>query len=389
MTILIDIGLVLGALSLLALLTTYLLYPATMGLLAAVRARPWRRDETLLPSVTMIVAAYNEEGIIEEKVRNFLAIDYPADRLFLAVGSDGSSDRTDEILRGLADGGRIRAFAFGRGGKAKTINRTVAEVDTPYLVFSDANTMYEPGAIRRLMRHFADPAIGGVCGNLRLHPVNESVGGAGESTYWSFENLLKRWEAAVVTTLGAAGGIYAIRRELFEAQPESILIADDYLLPLRILRRGYRFVYDADALAFESTEVSMRREFRRKIRVGIGTLNTRDTLAPLLRDLPWSARVMHYAHKSLRWVAPFLILALLILVPLLSGIPWVRDFFLLPMLGFLLLAAAGLVAEFFDRRLGPLSLPFYFLAVNTALFISWFKLAQARRSTTWEREGRE
>jgi biofilm PGA synthesis N-glycosyltransferase PgaC len=388
MTILIDIGLVLGALSLLALLTTYLLYPAAMGVLAAVRTRPWHRDETLLPSVTMIVAAYNEEGIIEEKVRNFLAIDYPADRLFLAVGSDGSSDRTDEILRRFADDRRIRGFAFERGGKSKTINRTVAEVDTPYLVFSDANTMYEPRAIRRLMRHFADPAIGGVCGNLRLHPVNESVGGAGESTYWSFENLLKRWEGAVVSTLGAAGGIYAIRRELFEPQPESVLIADDYLLPLRILRRGYRFVYDAEALAFESTEVSMRREFRRKIRVGIGTLNTKDDLAPVLRSLPWSVRTMHFAHKRLRWVAPFFILALLILVPLLSGIPWVRDFFLLPMLGFLLLAAAGLIAEFFDRRLGLLSLPFYFLAINTALFIAWFKLAQARRSTTWEREGR-
>lgn len=388
MTILIDICLVLGALSLLALLTTYLLYPAAMGLLATVRTRPWRRDETLLPSVTMIVAAYNEEGVIEEKVRNFLAIDYPADRLFLAVGSDGSSDRTDEILRRLADGRRIRGFAFERGGKSKTINHTVAEADTPYLVFSDANTMYEPRAIRRLMRHFADPAIGGVCGNLRLHPVNESVGGAGESTYWSFENLIKRWEGAVVSTLGATGGIYAIRHELFEPQPESALIADDLLLPLRIVRRGYRFVYDAEALAFESTEVSMRREFRRKIRVGIGTLNSKQVLAPVLRGLPWSVRVMYFAHKRLRWGAPFFILSLLILVPLLSGIPWVYDFFLLPMLGILLLAAAGLIAEFFDRRLGLLSLPFYFLAINTALGISWFKLAQARRSATWERKGR-
>ncbi len=389
MTVIEYIALIAGALALLALLTTYLLYPAGMALISLLRTRAWKRDDTLLPPVTMVVAAYNEAGLIEDKIRNFLAIDYPADRLFLAIGSDGSSDGTDEILHRLADGTRIRAFSFGRGGKMKTVNRVVAECDTPYLVFSDANTMYEPQSIRRLMRHFADPVIGGVCGNLRLHPVNESVGGAGESTYWSFENLIKRWEGNVVTTLGATGGIYAIRRELFEQQPEDVQVADDFLLPLRILRHGFRFVFDAEALAFEGTEVSMEREFRRKIRVGIGTLNTMRTLAPVLRKLPASVRLMLFAHKQLRWTAPFSILALLIAIPLLAGIPWVFWTLFLPMLAFLLLSAVGWIAESFNRRLGLLSLPFYFMAINTALFIAWFKIAQASRSATWERPGRK
>jgi cellulose synthase/poly-beta-1,6-N-acetylglucosamine synthase-like glycosyltransferase len=333
----------------------------------------------------MVVAAYNEAGLIEEKIRNFLSIEYPGDRLFLAIGSDGSSDGTDEILHRLADGQRIRAFSFGRGGKMKTVNRIVAETHTPFLVFSDANTMYELNSISHLMRHFADPSIGGVCGNLRLHPVNESVGGAGESTYWTFENQLKRWEGNVVSTLGASGGIYAIRSELFEPQPESEQVADDFLLPLRILRHGLRFVFDAEALAFEGPEPSMKREFRRKIRVGIGTFNTMRTLAPILRSLPAHVRLMLFAHKQLRWAAPFFILVLLIVIPLLSSIGWVQSYLLFPMLAFLLLAAAGWIAEATGRRLGFLSLPFYFLAINTALFIAWFKIAQAGRMATWER----
>lgn len=388
MTPLEIIGLVLAALALLALLTTYVLYPAGMAVLSLLRTRVWRRDEQLLPPVTMVVAAYNEAGLIEEKVRNFLAIDYPADRLFLAIGSDGSSDGTNEILERLADGKRVQAWVFERGGKMKTVNRIIERCATPYLVFSDANTMYEPRSIQRLMRHFADPSIGGVCGNLRLHPVNESVGGAGESTYWSFENAIKRWEGNVVTTLGASGGIYAIRSELYEAQPETGQVADDFLLPLRILRHGYRFVFDEEALAFESTEPSMRREFRRKIRVGIGTLNTMHALAPVLKRLPLSVRAMLFAHKRLRWAAPFFILALFLLIPLLSGIGWVFDFLFLPMLAFLAIAAAGWLAELLDRRLGILSLPFYFLAINTALLIAWFKSTQARTVATWEREGR-
>jgi cellulose synthase/poly-beta-1,6-N-acetylglucosamine synthase-like glycosyltransferase len=284
----------------------------------------------------------------------------------------------------MADGERIRFFRFERGGKMKTVNRLVERVDTPFVVFSDANTMYDVQSVRRLMRHFADPSIGGVCGNLRLDPVNESVGGAGESTYWSFENLLKRWEGNVVTTLGATGGIYAIRRELYAPQPESAQVADDLLLPLRILHGGYRFVYDAEALAFEGTEVSMRDEFRRKIRVGIGTLNTRHTIAPLLRDLSFGVRVMLFSHKWLRWMAPFFILALLLLIPLLSGIWWVQSFLLIPLLVFLFLAAAGWLAELLGRRLGLLSLPFYFLAINTGLLIAWLRVAQAKRVATWE-----
>lgn len=381
-------GLIVVALCLLALLGTYIFYPLLMFLLARMRARPWRQDDTLLPAVTMVVAAYNEAAVLEEKIRNFLAIDYPADRLFLIIGSDGSDDGSDEILRAHADGVRIRAAFFERGGKMKTVNRVVEMAETPFLVFSDANTMYAPDAVRRLMRHFADPDIGGVCGNLRLRPLNQSAGGAGESTYWSFENLIKHWEGSVRTVLGATGGIYAIRRALFVPQPEDIMVADDFLLPMRILLRGSRFVYDVDAQAFEGTEVSMHLEFRRKIRVGVCTFNAMKLLRPALPSLSLGVRLMLFAHKRLRWQAPFFILALLVLIPLLSTIAWVQFVLLYPMLLFLLLAVIGLLADAAGRGLGVLSLPFYFLSINTALLIARFRAARAAGGVTWERGGR-
>ena len=128
----------------------------------------------------------------------------------------------------------------------------------------------------------------------------------------------------------------------------------------------------------------MHHEFRRKIRVGIGTLNTMRNIAPILPDLPFGVRAMLFFHKQLRWIAPFFILLLLLLIPLLSGIVWVQYFLLYPMLAFLLLAAAGWLAESLGRRLGPLSLPFYFLAINTGLLIAWLRVAQAKRVATWE-----
>lgn len=381
--------LVIAGISLLAILTTYALYPAVMALLARFARKPWRRDEELLPDVTMVVAAYNEIDVIEDKIKNFLAIDYPEDKLFLVVGSDGSSDGTNEVLERYADGERIRWFDFGRGGKSTTVNKVLDHVRTPLVIFSDANTMYDTDSVRRLMRHFADPNIGGVCGNLLLSPATESVGGAGESTYWSYENYLKRWEGSTVSALGATGGIYAIRREYLQKLPVRGQIADDLLMPFPVLSAGKRFVYDGEAVAREDTEISMQQEFRRKIRVALGTFNTRPALRPHLRQLPASLRIMFFMHKTLRWLVPFFLLAIpLALLPL-YAYQWVRCAVLYPALLFLLIGGIGWIAEIFGRRLGPLSLPFYFLAINLALIIGWVKLLFTRRpKDTWDPSAR-
>ncbi|MCZ7557219.1 MAG: glycosyltransferase family 2 protein [Bacteroidia bacterium] len=377
-----------GTLSAIAILTTYVVYPLLIALYARFFPRRWKTDENALPPVTMLVAAYNEAEVLEEKIRNFLAMDYPPDRLRLLIGSDGSTDGTQELLDRLCDGERVRYFAFGRGGKMKTVNQLATQVTTPYIIFSDANTMYHPQAARKLLRHFADDSIGGVCGKLVLRPVNESSGGRGEHTYWSFENLIKQWEGNAATTLGATGGIYAIRTEFFEPQPEEGYVADDFLLPMRILLRGKRFVFDGEALATEDTMPDMRREYHRKIRVAISTFNAMRELRPRLHELPFSVRLMLFGHKTLRWLVPFFLVAILLSAALLASLPWVWNWVLIPSVIFSVLALLAYVAESFGKRLGVLSLPLYFISINVALLVGWWKFLSGAKASTWERSPR-
>lgn len=270
----------------------------------------------------------------------------------------------------------------------KTVNRLIEHVDTSFIIFSDANTMYHPLAPRKLMRHFADASIGGVCGKLILRRVNESAGGRGEQTYWSFENFLKEWEGRSATTLGATGGIYAIRRELYIDQPEHGHVADDFLLPMRILAHGKRFVFDNEAMAFEDTMSNLSHEFRRKVRVAVGTFSAMRLLKPLLGRLSPGVRVMLAGHKILRWLVPFFLLGALGSALLLSSVPWVWNWVLLPAFGFCALAVVAWIAELFGNKLGLLSLPLYFLAINAALLIGWYTFLFGSTEPTWERSSR-
>jgi poly-beta-1,6-N-acetyl-D-glucosamine synthase len=377
-----------GALCAGAILATYVLYPLFIALWSRAFPRSWKKDETALPPVTMVVAAYNEADVLEEKIRNFYAMDYPPERLTLLIGSDGSTDGTRELLDRLCDGERVRCFTYGRGGKMKTVNQLAAQVNTPYIIFSDANTMYHPLAARKLLRHFADDAIGGVCGKLVLRAVNESSGGRGEHTYWSFENLIKQWEGNAATTLGATGGIYAIRTEFFEPQPEEGYVADDFLLPMRILLRGKRFVFDGEALASEDTMPDMRSEFRRKIRIAISTFNAMRTLRPRLQQLPFPVRIMLFGHKVLRWLVPFFLTGIVLSALLLASLPWVWNWVLIPLITFCALALLAALAESFGKRLGVLSLPLYFISINLAMLVGWWKFLSGAKASTWERSAR-
>lgn len=378
--------LLLGA-CLLGLLHTYILYPVSLWLLSFVRRDRRHRaiiaSETPLPSVTILLSAYNEEAVLPRKIENFLRLDYPADRLFLLVGSDGSTDRTGEILREASRDPRIRARLFERGGKAAAVNKLAAEAETEILLFTDANTYFEPDTIRKMVRHFADDRIGGVCGNLRLVASIGNIGSTGEESYWKVESWLKKREGGIESTLGATGAIYAIRRALFVPQPTDRKIADDLLLPLRIAAAGYRVVYDAEAVGFEETANSMLQEFRRKIRNAVGTFNVIRVIRPDAAGFSPFVRYAFFSHKLLRWVVPFFLIGLLAATIglLFLGAP------LLPLLWFQLafyaLALVGLAAEAFRVNIGFLSMPLYFMAVNTSLLLGWFRLSSEGKTVTW------
>jgi len=295
---------------------SYALYPFVLALVAAIvqlfrdaryvfgkrerRVRP----EAQLPMVAVVISAYNEERHIGERIANLLELDYPADRLLAYIGSDGSRDRTAEILRACTDP-RLRAFAFeANRGKANVLNDLVGRVEAPILVFSDANTYFDRDALRRLVQPFADPQVGAVSGELRL---KGAAGDNQDSLYWRVEQFLKFFEARIGGLLGANGGIYAIRRELWRPlAPDTI--CDDFCVAMNVAAAGRRLVYEPSAFAVEDTPDAIAEEYKRRVRIGIGNFQALFRHPEYLLRTSAGTRFAYFSHKVLRWIAPHLLL---------------------------------------------------------------------------------
>jgi poly-beta-1,6-N-acetyl-D-glucosamine synthase len=247
--------------SLAALAWTHAGYPAFIALVARVRPRPVRR-EPILPRVSLIVPAHDEEDVIAAKLENALALDYPADRLEIVVASDDSRDRTHEIVAGFADRG-VRLIACDRGGKVAAQDRAVRETSGEVVVFGDANVLWEPGALRELVAPLADPEVGMACGRVRL--VNPGGGTNQEGLYWRYEMWLRERESRAHSMTGSNGAIYAVRREAYrEVDPR---FGHDLSFPYLMVQNGWRAVYEPRALATESMTTDIEDEFRRKVRM--------------------------------------------------------------------------------------------------------------------------
>ena len=253
------------------------------------------------PSVTLIIAAHNEAASIAAKLDHVLAIDYPAGRWEVLVASDGSTDRTEEIVRGYAGRG-VRLLSLPRQGKAKAINAAVAAARGEVLVFSDANSLFEREAVQNLVRPFADRSIGGVAGDQRYLPDSGTASDCGERSYWSLDRWLKRAESRAGHVISATGAIYAIRRNLFREVPEGV--TDDFVTSTRVIAQGYRLVFAEDAVAWEPVAESQQVEFGRKVRVitrGLrGVLRMRALLNPFRFGF-YSLQL--FSHKLLRRMA--------------------------------------------------------------------------------------
>ena len=369
-----------GAVALLAY--TYALFP----MILAVRGLFWRRPvqaADIEPRVSLIIAAYNEAGSIAAKIENLLALDYPPERLQVVIASDGSTDGTVEVASRYA-GERIRVLALPRQGKAGALNDAVRAATGEILVFSDANSMYAPDAIRALVRPFADPSVGGVAGNQRYLSGGEaSMTGAGERSYWSFDRLLKRTQSRAGSTISATGAIYAIRRSLFLPVPEGV--TDDFVTSTRVIAQGYRLVFVPDAVAYEPVARSSEVEFGRKVRVitrGLrGVLVMRELLNPFRHGF---YALQLFTHKLLRRLM-FLPLIVLFLatIPLWDD-GWFYRLALLAQLAFYGCALLGLLLR--GTRIGrlkPFTIPFYFCVVYAAALIATWNLLRGQRITHW------
>jgi cellulose synthase/poly-beta-1,6-N-acetylglucosamine synthase-like glycosyltransferase len=369
-------------------LYSYGVYPLLIGL----TARLWPRrpiavplDERVeWPFVSLVIAAYREERVIRERIENALAMDYPADRLEVLVGVDGDLDRTGEIIREYTDP-RIRLVQFPqRRGKPSVLNDCLTQTRGAIVAFSDANTFWQPDALRRLVIHFDEPRVGGVCGQLLLtDPVTgENVDGL----YWKYENYLKRCEGRCGALLGANGAIYAIRRELWSEIPASTIV-DDFLIGMRIHLAGRCLDFEELAVAHEESAPHLKAEFQRRARIGAGGFQSLGWLLPLLSPSRGVVAWAFWSHKVLRWLCPVFLVALLVANLGLLNLPG-YGWLLLGQIGFYLLALLG---NYWPGRSLPsrcLRLTTMFTSMNLALLAGLWRWLRNAQSGAWQRTAR-
>jgi cellulose synthase/poly-beta-1,6-N-acetylglucosamine synthase-like glycosyltransferase len=294
------------------LLTPYVIYPLGLALAAALfghrRQRHSGRNVPPDVPVAVVIAAHDEEEHIEARLANLLAQSYPADKLHIYVGSDGSSDGTVAILKRM-ESPRVHVFDFSeRRGKSAVLDDILKEVSEPVTVFTDANVEFEGCAVTALVQRLLVEQAGVVCGQLILR---NSAGDNQDSVYWRIERFLKETAGRIDSLLGANGAIYAIRTELFEPLPGDTLI-DDFVIPMRIASRGGKLLYEPEARAWEDTPDHIEDEFHRRVRIGMGNYQALFRYPQFLVRTSVPRAICYVLHKILRWFGPHFLLLMLI-----------------------------------------------------------------------------
>ena len=277
-------------------------YPLILTLLASLRPRPGAY-EPYLPTVTLLITAYNEQEVIAAKLKNSMALDYPPERLQILVAADGCDDQTVEIVRSFASGRVELSYDPTRRGKMAAINRAMPLVRHEILVFSDANNFYEPSTLRELVKPFSDPMVGAVAGNKRIVQEDSALGEA-DSLYWRYESFIKKQETRLGSCTGVSGEVFAIRRDLFESPPDSV-INDDFFLALNLIRKGFRLIYAPEACSRETGSLDERDEIVRRTRIIAGRYQI---IGMSIGRLPYRQPLIVWqvvSHKFLRPLVPF------------------------------------------------------------------------------------
>lgn len=381
-----------------AILYTYAVYPVLLILLSSLKQaikdtkfvlskQGRRKRESELPEVTVVIAAYNEEKCIKARVENLLALHYPAEKLRILIGSDGSTDNTNALLSEFTDP-RFEAVLFKQNrGKINVLNDLLNQVKTPITVFSDANTFFQPDAITKLVADFREPEIGGVCGELEL--VDAFSGNNKDSLYWQYEQVLKFHESRINAMLGANGAIYAIRTELYEPLPENTII-DDFCVFMGVARQGYRLTYNPEARAIEEIAPNLSEEASRRVRIGAGNYQAMSRLGWVLSPMAGARCFAYISHKIVRWFVPhFMLLALVTNIMLAFGSP----IYSILMCGHALFYVAYFYGlNMSESKKGKLAaiikLVTFFVSMNVSLGQGFIRFLTSKQSATWKRTAR-
>lgn len=363
----------------------YFGYPALLWMLSRLRPRPVC-EGNVTPPVTFLIAAYNEEQVIAEKIENSLSLDYPPERIEVLVVSNGSVDRTDEIVRSFNDP-RVRLLSLPRPGKMQALNEGVKLANGEILLFTDADFLLDHHALRRMASKFADPEVGGVCGSRNTNVRREGdVAGEGEGLYARWDKWQKTLESRIGNVFAADGLLYAIRKELYTPIAD-LHASDDIYVSTRIPLQGYRLVFDPEATAFERAGVQVEQEFRRRIRITNHSVRALLTLRSHLFTRGFYSLEL-LSHKLVRHLIPFFLIPLFAASALLAPH---RAFYALALgaqcILYALAVAGWLLRKRPKGRAKLLFVPFYFCFLNAAAFLGVLSILSGRGITAWTPRG--
>ncbi|RFM30184.1 glycosyltransferase family 2 protein [Deminuibacter soli] len=379
--------------SIFVVLYNYLGYAVIVVLLNAVKKRLFPQPAAVnapLPTVSFIVAAYNEADCIEQKIQNSLALDYPSGKIEFLFITDGSTDATPGIVARYPQVKLLHKPE--RQGKSAALNRVAAAAGNDILVFNDANTILNPGALLQLVQHYADARVGGVAGEKKvLSAADSNEVGEGEGMYWKYESFLKKIDARFYSVVGAAGELFSMRRSLFTAVPQNIIL-DDFVISLQAAQKGYRIMYEPAAVAMELPSFSLEDEQKRKVRIAAGGFQAMWLLRSLL--FFWKhprLTFLYVSHRVLRWaLSPFCLI-----ITLLSNIALacITDGYLYKIT--LMLQCCFYAAAFLSRYAKPgtrlaklLKLPYYFVFMNLSVVLGFIRFVRGGQAAAWEKSRR-
>lgn len=344
-----------------------------------------------LPSCTLIVAAYNEQEIMHQKIQNTLGLIYPPAKLEVIFITDGSIDKTPEIVSQYND---IRLMhSVERKGKIAAVHRAVSSANNEILVFTDANTFLNANALINICRHYRDVKVGAVAGEKRIHlNDNADASTAGEGFYWKYESTLKRWDSELYSVVGAAGELFSVRKSLYTPVGSDIIL-DDFMISMNIAADGYKIVYEPEAFAVENASEDVAEELKRKVRIAAGGIQSIIKLKRLLNVFRYGTLSFQYiSHRVLRWTVTPFFLALLFFSSIKLTVDDGGSFYCLALAAqilFYLLAILGMYFEKQKIRIKIAFIPYYFCIMNYAVIAGIIRYFGKGQSAIWEKAKRK
>ncbi len=358
------------------LLYIYVGYPILLFFISFFVGKRYQVEGCRLFTVSLIISAYNEEMIILKKLENSLEIDYPADKLEILVGSDGSLDKTNDIVRNFPSR-RIIFFEWAqRRGKVNVVNDLVSQAQGEIIVFTDANTLIEKSAFKKLLKHFSSESVGAVSGDVILKDNNLSKA-LSESAYYKLERNIQKFESKIDSIIGVDGGLFAIRKNIF-VSPSANIILDDFVVSMHVLNKGYRVIYEPEAIGYEKPPRTFPDQLRRRIRVARGCFQTLFQKEGLLVSNSIVLNWEYISHKLFRWSSPFFLIILFLSNLLLVAQGYYKTFFFLQVI-FYIFAFIGKYVSFWI-----FSIPFIFCLANYAILKGFWSYFSTKSSAIWD-----